>query len=793
MVAAALFATAASGGSAPQEPQALLVAQKYQVCISALRAGRYNDALAGAKAGYKACPTDPKRSARVLKCQAAFQLMLANAHQLRCEYREAVAAFKTASELSAQIGDREYEAGAAAGLSNIYRRLGQSATAESYAGRALRLMPPNALPSVRSEALQSMADIKWSMAEREEAARLFLKAIDEADRAPDPSTLATAWNMFGYDLLQSDNLLAADVALTQGFRLRLLFKTAGLDSSYRNLGMLRLRQGDVRSAMALLNRAAKMFEAGHSRIPGWSLYFRRAQAYRAAGNLPAAFSDLERSLALARTWRAGIFPAEEVQSRTDLNLDMVYDEYVSTGMELWSRHHDSNLLTRIFVAVEENRAASVRQDRSWRANLPSVYWEVLAQLRRLRIGALAHDPEATPQSLLEAQARLSELESSAGLFAKEKPERISPIEALSSFRHQLKPGDAFVSFQIGDTESFAWALTSTQLQVSRLPGRHLVEEAVRRVNAALLAGNPFDQAASDLYGMLFGGLSPLLERAPDWILSLDDELFDVPYAALRANGRFLAERHSVRSVPSAFLLDGARNAQPPRGLVAVADAIYNSADPRWQEPAVSRPQSSPPAFRTLELARLPASATEIGEIARFWEGGPVLTLTGRDANRGRIEGALGAHPSAVHFAIHVVPSTQNSDQALMAVGLDRSGRPDFYTPEEVAATRRNIPLVVLSGCSSGQGEVLSGAGRMGLTRAWLISGSRSVVASLWPTADESGAIFSAMYRNLGGSTRPLSARRIAQSLQTAQVAMIRTASWRAQPRYWGAFFVIGRD
>jgi CHAT domain-containing protein len=603
--------------------------------------------------------------------------------------------------------------------------------------------------------------------------------------------------MFGFDLLLSGRLDQADIALTESFRIRKLHHSRGLDTSYRNLGILRLRQGDAGSALTLLHKAVEMYESGHSSIPGWTLYFRQAQARKASGELAGALADLEQSLQLARTWRADMLPADEIQSEADINLDEVYDEYVSTGMQVWSRRHDPKLLERLFVAVEENRAASLRRDRSWRANLPRSYWDVLAQSRRLEISALAHDPAADQASLMQARGQLSELESTAGIFSQEKTERISPSQALSSFRRNLHPGNAFVSFQIGDRESFAWVLTPTDLGVSRLPGRLIIADAVRRFRSSILSGTRQDSAASGLYTMLFGDLGRWLDRAPEWILSLDDELFDVPFAALRCRGRYLAEIHSVRGVPSAFLFDDGSRAGAPKTLFAVGDPVYNSADPRWRTPADRRPavqaKSAAPGPQSLELPRLPGSAREVAEVARCWRGTSVLTLTGRDANRARIDSLLNSHPSAVHFAIHVIPSLKGGDQALMALGLDQEGLPDFYTPAELAARRLNIPMVVLSACSSGQGEVLPGAGRMGLTRAWLLSGSRTVVASYWSTPDESGAIFSAMYRRLGRLPGPLSARCVARALQSAQAEMIRAAGWRAEPRYWAAFFLVGRD
>jgi len=101
--------------------------------------------------------------------------------------------------------------------------------------------------------------------------------------------------------------------------------------------------------------------------------------------------------------------------------------------------------------------------------------------------------------------------------------------------------------------------------------------------------------------------------------------------------------------------------------------------------------------------------------------------------------------------------------------------------------------VVLSACSSGSGKILPGAGQMGLPRAWLISGTRAVLASYWPTADESGSIFDPFYREFGPPPVVVSSRRAARALRFAQNQMITAGGWRSQPGYWAAFFVVGRD
>ena len=62
-----------------------------------------------------------------------------------------------------------------------------------------------------------------------------------------------------------------------------------------------------------------------------------------------------------------------------------------------------------------------------------------------------------------------------------------------------------------------------------------------------------------------------------------------------------------------------------------------------------------------------------------------------------------------------------------------------------------------------------------------------MIASLWETHDDEGALFRALYRNLrdGPALDP------ARALHDAQLDMIHDGGRRARPTYWGAYFVIG--
>ena len=261
---------------------------------------------------------------------------------------------------------------------------------------------------------------------------------------------------------------------------------------------------------------------------------------------------------------------------------------------------------------------------------------------------------------------------------------------------------------------------------------------------------------------------------------------------------YLIEQHATRRIPSAFMLakDTAYRDHGP--FLALGDGVYNTADERWRPAHFTwestgfssffAPSGTAPA---LQLPRLVSSTYEIESSAAAWSTrGRSILLTGTRASRQSLIAALDEKPAVIHIASHVLYPGRRPRSPLIDLGLTVDGAPDVLTTKDVTGLHAGGALVVVSGCSSAAAHAVRGAGIMGLTRAWLLAGASAVVGSRWPVQDDTKDLFRSFYAHLAapvGSPGPGSA------LQQAQLQMLHSGTWRSDPRYWGAFYLLTKD
>jgi hypothetical protein len=113
--------------------------------------------------------------------------------------------------------------------------------------------------------------------------------------------------------------------------------------AYYALGRLRLAQGDLVSASALLDRAVELASLPNAIMPIWKIYHARGLVRQAQGRMPEALDDLGHALRLARAFRASAPGAEAARIGAESLLDEVYAAFIDVGNRLYERTRDPRL------------------------------------------------------------------------------------------------------------------------------------------------------------------------------------------------------------------------------------------------------------------------------------------------------------------------------------------------------------------------------------------------------------------------------------------------------------------
>jgi CHAT domain-containing protein len=142
----------------------------------------------------------------------------------------------------------------------------------------------------------------------------------------------------------------------------------------------------------------------------------------------------------------------------------------------------------------------------------------------------------------------------------------------------------------------------------------------------------------------------------------------------------------------------------------------------------------------------------------------------------------------VHFVTHGVLNEVYPQLSGLALSqFDRQGQrhDGLLRVHEIDDLKLDADLVVLSACQTALGKDVRGEGLVGLTQAFLVGGSSSVLVSLWEVDDRASAeLMAQFYRYLVEGLPP------AAALKSAQDRMIEREPWRS-PYYWSGFILQG--
>jgi CHAT domain-containing protein/tetratricopeptide (TPR) repeat protein len=710
----------------------------------------------------------------------------------RLDYRDALSDFlhaRQAAEASKQFGTLSKTMN---NLASLQLQMDNNVAAAAIAREALAGPVGTADPIVRAKLQSQLATALARMKRFDEAEGIYHLAIEELKDQGDLESAARILAMLGSAELEANRVDEAEAALSEALMLVRVHRLTASARVLRGLAEVKGRQGDLGAAQSLF---ASAIDAPQSLTPRWTLYAARGAFRLEHSDLPGALGDFRAASRLASLMRADVVPVDQDRVSMANGLSRVGAGLVEAGNRLALQTSDRALLGETFDAAEQDRSWSLRAllpaSNDWRARLPESYWDLLANYQSIERQLIGKASPELQRKATALQFKLQEIEASAASpISGRQPEQAQ--SALEHVRSVLDGESVLFSFSVTQYGSWVWAVDRTGVNVYAIPSRDDLKTRVAEFSLATRAGDERAAAIGKrLYHDLFGPAGAAHRAHKRWLLELDGPLFDLPFAALVINDAtndartrknepiYLIERAALESIPDALMLER-RTPSSGGGFLGIGDPVYNEADTRYH--GAEKKQD-------IVLSRLPATATELQACSRAWGASRTRILTGSDANLANIRSALDTHPAVIHFATHVITAPGDHASGLIALSLDPSGAMGLMGPTEIIAHPVSAGLVVLNGCHSGQGDALPGAGLMGLTRAWIGAGARSVLATTWDIPDEAGRnLMVEFYR----ASRAQPERGPAFALQQAQLAAIKQST-KNTAAVWAAYFLLGRE
>ena len=285
------------------------------------------------------------------------------------------------------------------------------------------------------------------------------------------------------------------------------------------------------------------------------------------------------------------------------------------------------------------------------------------------------------------------------------------------------------------------------------------------------SSNPRNSALSLLYNTLISPIQDLL-LDNEVIFVPEGPLCLVPFAAfMDSDSKYLCESFRVRAIPSLTSLK----------LIADCPADYHI---KSRALIVGDPWIEEVTFEGTKFEQLPFAREEAQMIGRILHTTPLI---GEHATKNKVLKRLSS-VALVHIAVH---GRMETGEILLVrnpppVSQDHAEEDFVLTMKDVLNAEIRARLVVLSCCHSARGEIKA-EGVVGIARAFLGAGARSVLVSLWAIDDEATMEFMKIfYQHL------VKGESASAALNQAMKSMRESDEFSAMD-YWAPFVLIGDD
>ena len=704
--------------------------------------------------------------------EATIYNSLGVAYQSLSDFNKAIEFHLLALKIAKDTGNKGLEAIIYSNLGCAYESLSDFKKAMELYQLALPIAKYTGNKDSKAMIYNNLGHAYQSLSDLETAMEFYKLALRITKHTGNKDQEATIYNNLGNAYHSLNNLQKADVECYQ-LALRIAKDTGNKYQEavvYNNLGDLKQSLGEFNRAIELYEQSLRIAKDTGNKNGEGPTYINLGNVYRYLGDSKKAveFYQLGRRIA----------------NETG-NKDIEQRGYENLANVLWSLGNYSKAekcFKSCIELVEEMRVLLEGND-EWKISFRNER-DCVSRLVRLQL-----QQRKILEALLTADRRRAEalvdlLESQYGVRKSICSQPKHQMELISN--HISSP----TLFQMNDTQSVnIWILLKggklydfVQQGVSSDDLTSMIYQTCKQigVNRSLWKNIRSRKEIEDqgdalkvLYDIFIAPFSQSIE-GDELVIVPDGSSFLIPYAALMdQNTRYLSETLRIRLVPSLTSLR--LLAECPEGRHSTSGALL-----------VGNPWVETVRINRKPFRQLPGAEEEVKMIGQIIK---IEPLTGKNATKDRVLSGLNS-VSLVHIAAHGRTETGEiilSPNSPNFPGAKRPKEKDFLlTMADVLDAKVHAKLVVLSCCNSGRGNVKV-EGVVGIARAFLGAGARSVIATLWEIDDEATLAFMRhFYEHL------VAGQSASKSLHRAMKRMRESEKFNAV-KHWAPFVLIGDD
>ncbi|XP_066016332.1 tetratricopeptide repeat protein 28-like isoform X2 [Pocillopora verrucosa] len=683
---------------------------------------------------------------------------LGNAYDRLGDFKKAIEYHNLNLKIVKEVGDKHGEGGAYCCLGNDYYSLGDFKKAIEYHNLHLEIVKEVGDKYGEGNAYGNLGNAYYRLGDFKKAIEYHNLALKIAKQVGDKQGEGGAYGNLGNDYY---SLRDFEKAIEYNTLLLKIAKEVGdkqgEGSAYGNLGNVYRTQGDLIKANKLYKLALKIAKEVKDKSMEASVNYSSGCVFELLGGLPKAVEHYQAAITLYNSLRVLLKSEDEWKVN-------FRNQYQTAYTGLWRVLVKQGNIDEALLAAEKGRAQALidlmESSFCGRISQHKGGDEDLASLKNV------------PSTTVFQAVDVADINLWVVSVGKEVQLRQSKLNG--SVSENSGASQPFESFMLG-----VYKQLGVRSNV-RCENRSLdaLRESRSKVDEKTEEDNPQppiqqNECLSALYDTVMRPVADLVE-GHELLIIPDGPLWLAPYAALKdRNSKYLCESFRIRLAPSLTSLR--LIADCPDGYHKSSGALL-VGDPWVAEVTNSKGE--------IILEQLPCAKEEVEMIGKILN---ITPITGRQATKGEVLKRISS-VSLVHFAAHGCMETGQ-----IALTPDPDRRSTVPTEEDYILTIGDVlnvqlraKLVVLSCCHSGQGEVKA-EGVVGIARAFMGAGARSVVVSLWAIDDEATLEFMKCFYQHLAEGKPAS-----KSLNLAMKSLRESDEFR-DIKYWAPFLLIGDD